>query len=85
MTLHGRRLELGLDEEQNYSDIEDEVLDVFVRSIIDLSPNYGGYDSRRSPWSGGSCSTVEVKGVNSENRPLKKSPQTETKNKKEGL
>ena len=47
MTLHRRRLELDLDEEQNYNDIEDEVLDVFLRSIIDLSPN-GPFAAERS-------------------------------------
>ena len=42
MTLHRRRLERDLDEEQNnYSDIEYEVLDVFVRLIIHLSSNSG--------------------------------------------
>ena len=42
MTSHRRRLDLGLDEEQNNNDIEDDVLDVFVRSVIDLSPNSEG-------------------------------------------
>ena len=42
MTVHRRRLERDLDEEQNnYSDIEYEVLDVFVRLIIHLSSSSG--------------------------------------------
>lgn len=41
ITLHRRRIELGLEEEIRYSEIDDGELDVFVRSILELSPNSG--------------------------------------------
>ena len=41
ITLHRRIRELGLEEETGYSEIDDQELDVFVRTIWALSPNSG--------------------------------------------
>lgn len=41
ITLYRRRNELGLQEQCNFSDISDQELDVFVKSIMDISPNSG--------------------------------------------
>ena len=41
ITLHRRIRELGLEEETHYSEIEDQELDVFVRTILALLPNSG--------------------------------------------
>ena len=41
ITLHRRVRELGLEEETRYSEIDDQELDVFVRTILALLPNSG--------------------------------------------
>jgi hypothetical protein len=41
ITLHRRQNELGHQNECNFSDIDDQELDVFVKSIMDISPNSG--------------------------------------------
>ena len=41
ITLHRRIRELGLEEETRYSEIDDQELDVFVRTILALLPNSG--------------------------------------------
>ena len=41
ITLHKRVRELGLEEETRYSEIDDQGLDVFVRTILALLPNSG--------------------------------------------
>ena len=42
ITLHRRRLELGLGEEQNYSDIDDGVLDEALSMVEGFMFNCGG-------------------------------------------
>ena len=41
ITLHRRIRELGLEEETRYSEIDEQELDVFVRTILALLPNSG--------------------------------------------
>ena len=41
ITLHRRIRELGLEGETRYSEIDDQELDVFVRTILALLPNSG--------------------------------------------
>ena len=41
ITLHRRVRELRLEEETRYSEIDDQELDVFVRTILALLPNSG--------------------------------------------
>ena len=41
ITLHRRIRELGLEEETRYNEIDDQELDVFVRTILALLPNSG--------------------------------------------
>ena len=42
ITLHRRIRELGLEEETRYSEIDDQELDVFVRTILALLPKFRG-------------------------------------------